>query len=262
MAKRRKYQDWRGKAINFCSGCSNACLYCYVTDMGCKFKWATLQSRNTMVVRSTDVKKKHDNYGVQVMVPSSHDITPQVLEPAIQVISNLLAAGNERILIVSKPYLECVKAICKEFASQKDKFLLRFTIGSLDDEVLSFWEPGATKVQERLQCLAHAHSEGFATSVSVEPMLDYDNIEALVDRVSKHVNHTIWLGLMNPKLYFLKKNLGQEFNDALDRIYANQTVEKLSALYEKFQSNPLIRFTGSIREKLNLELLQPEYVLT
>lgn len=262
MKKASTYVDWRGKAVNFCSGCSNNCLYCYVTDMGCKFGWSTLQDRPTMMVRQADVNKKHKNYGVQVMVPSSHDITPQILDPAIQVIHNLLDAGNERLLIVSKPHFECVDAICKEFASQKDKFLLRFTIGSLDDAILSYWEPGATTAQERIQCLAHAHEKGFTTSVSMEPMLDHDNLETIIKAVRPYVNHSIWLGIMSPRLYYLKNNLGEQFNTAIKAIYEKETVENLFKIYHKFSVDPLIRFTASVRKKLKLKRLPPEYLLS
>lgn len=262
MKKRKKYQDWRGKAVNFCSRCSNNCLYCYIKDMALtyRWKWANLKNWEDMIVREIDVNKKHKEYGVQVMVPSSHDITPQVLTPALKVLHNLLDAGNKRLLIVTKPHFECIKKICDEFSSEKDKFILRFTIGSLNDEILSYWEPGATKHVERLKCLAHAYDSGFTTSISIEPMLDHANLEDLIDQVSKYVNQTIWLGLMNPKLYFLKQHLGAHFQHRLDEIYANETVEKLAVIYEKFKANPKIRFTGSFREKLKLDLLPPEFL--
>jgi DNA repair photolyase len=258
--KQSVYRDWAGEVFNFCSGCSNACRYCYVTDMGCKFKWTNLEDRHTMFVDHQKVSKKQKDYGTQVMVPSSHDITPEILDPAIEVLQNLIDAGNKRILLVTKPHMECVEAICKKFGDQKDCIVWRFTIGSLNDDILEFWEPGATKVQERLACLAHAYEAGFTTSVSVEPMLDVPNIEELVERVSPYVNQTIWLGMMSPRLYFLKKNLGDEFNNALNTIYENQTVENLSKIYEKFKSHPKIRFTGATRKKLGVPALPPEYL--
>jgi len=262
MKKRSPFQDWRGKAVNFCSGCSNNCLYCYVRDMGCKFNWTSLEGWTTMNVRQKDVNKKHQDYKCQVMVPSSHDITPEILEPTINVLQNLIDAGNKRILIVSKPHLECITRICDEFSDHKDKIVFRFTIGSVDDQILSYWEPGAPQFLERITCLAHAYKKGFTTSVSIEPILDYKNIDHLIKSVSKHVNQTIWLGLMNPKLYFLKNNMGEKFNDSITKIYENQTSEKLSALYEKFKANPTIRFTAFFRKKLTLEPLPPEYLLT
>jgi DNA repair photolyase len=261
MAKLSKNVDWRGKAVNFCKGCSNACRYCYVTNMGCNFRWATLDDRNTMVVRQKDVNKKHKNYGCQVMFPSSHDITPQVIDPAMKVLHNLIDAGNERILIVTKPQIHCIIPLCKEFSEHKDKIVFRFTIGSLNNEILSYWEPGASKAEERLQCLMYAHEKGFQTSISMEPMLDHDNIGAIIQTLRPYVNHSIWLGIMSPKLYFLKNNLGEEFNNALKAIYEKETPEKLFDIYHLYVGDPLIKLTASIYDKLKIERNRPEFLL-
>jgi DNA repair photolyase len=260
MKKQSVYKDWRGKAISFCSGCSHDCLYCYIKDMGCKFGWSSLEEFPTMKVRQADLNKKHKDYKVQVMVPSSHDITPEVLDPAINVIQNLIDAGNKKLLIVSKPHIDCITKICDEFSSHKDKIIFRFTIGSVNDDVLSYWEPGAPNFFERFSCLIHAYENGFKTSISSEPILDYPNIKRLVDTLGPYVNHSIWFGIMNPKLYFLKNNLGKEFNDALENIYKDQTVEKLTALYNMYKADPTIRFTAAFRKKINLNLLPPEYL--
>jgi len=261
MAKLSKNVDWRGKAVNFCYGCSNDCRYCYVTDMGCKFGWSSLESRSNMVVRKRDVNKKHKNYGCQVMFPSSHDITPQVLDPAVKVLHNLLDAGNERILIVSKPHMQCITTLCQEFSEYKDKLIFRFTIGSLDNNVLSYWEPGAPSAEERFQCLMHAHQKGFQTSVSMEPMLDHEEIGPIIQTIRPYVNHSIWLGIMSPRLYFLKNNFGKEFNDALNTIYEKETPEKLFEIYHKYVNDPLVRFTASIYSKLKIDRGKPEFLL-
>ena len=129
------------------------------------------------------------------MVPSSHDITPAHLSECLTFLKNILSPGNE-VLIVSKPHLDCVKAICNELCGFKDKILFRFTIGSSDSNTLKFWEPNAPDFAERLESLKYAFSEGYQTSVSSEPMLD-DNIGDVIDQVSPFVTDTIWLGKAN-----------------------------------------------------------------
>ena len=62
------------------------------------------------------------------------------------VIGNILRAGN-RLLIVSKPHLECIEAICRELKTYRDAILFRFTIGAIDDAIFSYWEPGAAEVR-------------------------------------------------------------------------------------------------------------------
>ena len=81
------------------------------------------------------------------------------------------AASNE-VLVVSKPRVACVKRLCAELLPYRDQIVFRFSIGSTDSAVLSFWEPGAPGFEERLECLRIAHISEYVTSVSCEPMLD------------------------------------------------------------------------------------------
>ena len=125
------------------------------------------------------------------MFPSTHDITPSNLSYAIQHLHNILSAGNE-VLIVTKPHLEVIERLCKEFADYKDKILFRFTIGSKNSEILKFWEPNATSYEERKASLIYAFENGFQTSLSCEPMLD-DNVEGIVNDLQDYISETIWI---------------------------------------------------------------------
>lgn len=77
-------------------------------------------------------------------------------------------AGNE-ILFVSKPHLEYILAIYYEFEDYKNNILFRFTIGSVNDETLHFWEPGAASFDERIASLKFAYDTGYQTSISCSP---------------------------------------------------------------------------------------------
>jgi DNA repair photolyase len=180
--------EWSVKTINCCTGCSHDCRYCYAKEMAIRFKQVTAAQWPLERIRSKDVVKSHKKYDGQVMFPSSHDITPNNLDACLTVLVNLLGAGN-RVLVVSKPHFECIKAICKKFETFKDQILFRFTIGSCDDRILSYWEPNAPRYDERKQCLIFAHKAGYRTSVSVEPMLDSANIDALIGDLLPYVTH-------------------------------------------------------------------------
>ena len=67
----------------------------------------------------------------------------------------LLRVGNQ-VLVVSKPHLDCIEAVCEKFGDYQGQILFRFTIGACDDCVLSFWEPGAPVYAERKASLEHA----------------------------------------------------------------------------------------------------------
>ena len=194
--RKGKFQDWVKYTVNFCTGCENDCIYCYAkpgTNFRCKVRkghWHEMQ------IDQAKVKMQRKLYDDLVGFPSTHDITPSNINAYLTVLGKLLRAGNE-VLIVSKPRLDCIKQICDAGRFFKDKILFRFTIGAKDDEILSFWEPNAPKYQERKVCLAYARNRGFRTSVSMEPMLDTPNIEALIKDLDPLVGKDIWLGTMN-----------------------------------------------------------------
>jgi len=82
----------------------------------------------------------------------------------------------------SKPRLDCIRRLCREFADNRDRLEFRFTIGAMDDTILSLWESGAPGFKERFDSLKLAYRKGFAVSVNVEPMLDAANVLRLFRR--------------------------------------------------------------------------------
>ena len=235
-------KDWSDKTVNFVSGCENDCRYCYAKGMAIRFKQVEEGQWSKMLVRQHDVEKKHKNYGGIVMFPSSHDITPTVLKETIVVLGNLLTAGN-RVLVVSKPRLECIEKICSEFIEFKNDILFRFTIGARNNDILSFWEPGAPTFEERRAALRYAHEKGFATSVSMEPILDMDDVLDLFFELEPYVSDTIWLGKMN----HIKKNL--KFDDQeVKRIEQGQSQENCDLIYELLKDEAKVKFkTGFVK---------------
>jgi len=247
--------EWAKDTLNFQTGCSNGCLYCYSRAMSIKYGQSDSNSWTNPTVRKHDLKKRIKKYDGRVMFPSSHDITPINLTESLDFIRKILTAGNE-ILIVSKPNLDCIKAICEQFKDYKGKILFRFTIGSVDDTVLKFWEPNAPNFKERFDSLKHAHKNGFQTSVSCEPMLD-DNIDAVIKNILKYVTETIWLGKANGLIGVTGKGR-LEFNGVdtpevikkAKELIAWQSDDKIIALYKKYRSEPKIRFKESIKRVL------------
>jgi DNA repair photolyase len=218
--------------------------------MAARFKRVNPNEWHIEHIRPHDVYKGHKKYDGQVMFPSSHDITPNNLEACLTVLYNLLNSGNH-VLIVSKPHLECIKAICEEFWAFRDLILFRFTIGAQDDELLSFWEQNAPDYGERKASLQYAFSKGFATSVSVEPMLDSANIDALISDLSPCVTHSIWLGTMN-HLGRLEKHADAALMEAIRRIRQGQTDDILRSIYRRYKDNPLIRWKKEIKKVVGI----------
>lgn len=189
--------EWADYTCNIGSGCSHGCRYCYAEKMAVRYKRiadsVAWQEENLREVSTAGGKK----YESTIMFPTTHDITPAYL-PAYRVhLYNLLEAGN-KVLVVSKPHLESIRAICSEFSAFKDQMMFRFTIGGLDDEVMRHWEPGAPSFDERLQCLKHAFEQGYTTSVSAEPMLGgREEAVKLYYLLEPYIAKEIWFGKMN-----------------------------------------------------------------
>jgi DNA repair photolyase len=245
-------REWWDESANCCRGCSNDCRYCYARWDATK-RWGQIAAGewSKVEIRQKDVLKRYKKYGT-VMFPTTHDILPENLYACIIVIENLLRAGNH-VLIVSKPWYECIDSICRYFKKYKKRILFRFTIGSTDDDILRFWEPNAPTYQERKKCLKSAFKRHFQTSVSCEPMLDSKNIDRLIKDLLPFITHSFWIGKMNkPKSRVGNDN---ETKAAVKTIKDGQTDDMITSIYERHKDNPKIRWKESIKEVVGIELL-------
>jgi DNA repair photolyase len=242
-------RQWAPKSVNFQTGCEHGCLVCYAKEMSVRYQQSTKDNWETARIRQADVNKKKCKYNnTVIMFPSSHDITPNNINETIIVLRKILKADNE-VLIVSKPHYECIKQICDMFSDYKDKILFRFTIGSNDNSVLKFWEPGAPSLNERMKSLKYAFKNGFETSISCEPMMD-NEVDKVIDAVRPYVTETIWIGKVNQMWGRLQRNT--DMNDELfkraTQLEQWQSDENILMLYEKYKSDSMIRWKDSIQK--------------
>lgn len=247
--------QWKVESRNFITGCPHDCLYCYSKASALYKKTKARESWKQETVNFDQLNKKQSRVRKgRVMVPSTHDISPTHLQESIHFIRNILVAGNE-ILIVSKPHLECIVAICNEFVEYKEKILFRFTIGSVNNETLRFWEPGAPSFDERMDSLKYAYDAGYQTSISCEPMLD-NKIDDVIAAVRPFVTHSVWLGTMNKMEWRLTTNneLTKEFKDKANQLYAWQSDDEIIALYDRFKNDSLIRWKNEIKVIVGLPI--------
>ena len=244
-------REWAKYTVNCCTGCANDCRYCFAKGMAVRFKQLTADQWKLERVRQKDVDKRQKLYDGRVMFPSSHDITPGNFDACMIVIEKLLLAGNE-LLIVSKPHLACIRAICYSFKAYRDKIVFRFTIGACDDDILSFWEPNAPRYEERKASLRYAFETGFETSVSVEPMLCADGVIDLVKDLEPFTTNSIWIGKMN----HIKKNISldiEEIHEAVKIIENGQRDSNILSIYNELKDNPLIKWKDSIKKVVGIE---------
>jgi len=247
-------KEWAKDSLNFITGCSHDCRYCYSKAYALKYGRATPESWKNEIVREYRLKKKCKKYDGRVMFPSSHDISPEHLNGSVRFLRNILEAGNE-VLVVSKPHLECIERICDEFGVYKDKILFRFTIGSSSSAVLKFWEPEAPSFEERLECLRLAYDNGYKTSVSCEPMLD-GNIDDVVRCVMPYVTDAVWIGKANYLLERVELNghYDEEMLLRIRELHEWQTDDNIKRLYQRYKDNEQIKWKESIKKIVGIPI--------
>ena len=248
MPKKKKMKtgtkEWSSSSLNIATGCTNCCRYCFARHNALRFKRIPdAKAWGEMDLNPEKAWKKYGKRKGTIMFPTSHDIVPGILASCIRVLRQVLSVGNE-VLIVTKPRFYCVAELCAALKDYIKQVEFRFTIGSNNDEVLWFWEPGAPDFKERLDSLDLAYLEGFETSVSIEPMLDPANVGELVDELDDFVTNTIWIGKMNKPG---SRCVGVSKDD-LEEIKAGQTDAAIMDIVEQLSDNPKIRWKDSIKK--------------
>lgn len=248
-------KEWASHSINFQSGCEHDCLYCYAKEGAINRGYNSVDKWQESSIREKAVKKGRGKLDGTIMIPTTHDITPSNVKEAVIVFEKLLKAGND-LLIVSKPHKECIQEICDLLPDYKQQILFRFTIGSISDDVLLFWEPKAPSFAERLESLKIAYFSGYKTSVSSEPMLD-SNIDLVVSAVEDYVTDSIWIGKMNQCVNRVKKNGhgDTETLRKLDSLMQFQNHEpNIIEIYNKFKFHPKVKWKESIKKIVGIEV--------
>ncbi len=242
-------KEWADHNVNCIKGCSNNCRYCYAKIIAKRFGRCTEETWTDIEISRDVLNKTFKKYNGRVMFPSSHDIidTPDAKEACFIVIKKLLEASNE-LLITTKPKLSIIRDIIKRFYSFKLQIQFRFTITSIDNQLLSFWEPNAPLFEERLKSLKYAYKKGFKTSVSIEPFLDYDP-RTLVNILSPYITESIWLGPMN---YIPKNSIANEDRQQYVEIRKKYEIGHLKELFEDLKDFPRIRFKDSMTIRLDV----------
>ena len=247
-------QEWCEKTINISLGCSHGCKYCFARQGAVvRYSRVTAEGWETERINQKNVNKRYgkvknnNNAVYDVMMPSTHDITPATLPSMLIVLKKVLSAGNT-VLIVSKPHLDCIKELVEELAPWKAQIAFRFTISSVDDALLKYWEPGAPNFSERLESLQYAYGHGFVTSVSAEPSLYLPDSVKLVRVLEQFVSETIWIGKMNrvgPS--FIKT---PEDKRMVGAVKEGQKDAVVLEVYQALKNHPKIRWKDSIKDTL------------
>ncbi|MHA1252714.1 MAG: radical SAM protein [Candidatus Helarchaeota archaeon] len=250
MSKSKKItlgtKEWADSNVNCFLGCSNDCRYCYAKKMAIRFKRKTEDTWKIMEPNLKSINKRYNKRTGRIMFPTSHDITKESIEGCLIVLKKLLTSGNE-VLITTKPNLDCIKRICEEFDNKKHLIQFRFTITSINNEILKFWEPGAPTFEERFKALKYTFKKGFKTSISIEPFLD-ENPFILIKKLLPYVTESIWIGKMN---YIKTSSINLDEEEYYKKIREINSKENLKKIIEFSKQFNIIKIKDSIYNYLS-----------
>lgn len=251
--KKTGTKEWAEVSKNIIIGCEHDCRYGYCAANAVFYK--RLENREDwkkMEINTKQLNKYPRKEEGRIMFPTTHDILPKYIGTILTYLRKWLEEGNE-FLIVTKPHLECVKRMCESLEDYKEQIVFRFTITSLDNETLKFWERNAPLFEERFESLKYAFEKGYQTSVSCEPYLD-DTIQLLVEKLLPYITDTIWIGKMNQirrrvDWSGVKRNEQDKWIGVFRKIYSKNYVVDL---YEYFQYEPKVKWKDSLKRILGL----------
>ena len=190
-----------------------------------------------------------------VIFPGRHEVRPANLQPCGEMIGSLLAAGCQ-VVVCTRASFRCVAALCHVLQRKTDLLAFRVCLGSADDNLLGFWEPGTPSVQERVEALEYAQRVGFQTSVAIDPILDTTvaGIARTIETVSPYVTDTVWLGTLHNLFYALACN---GWGDAETCGRAHELAALLSPWYGNeirglTRKYPRVRLSSALEAKLSL----------
>lgn len=260
--RRTGTKEWADRTSNIQVGCEHNCGYCYGRSMAYRFKRITNRSdwKNPREIGFPHVP--HNGNDRTVMLFSTHDITVNNVDRAIEHILEWLIWGW-KVLIVTKPRYIVIRRLMDDLCQFKDRITFRFTIGSTIDKKLAYWEPGAPTYDDRFRSLTAAYAKDWKTSVSIEPILDLHTMD-LVTEIYPYVNDTIWIGLMkqgNQRIFIDPKQNPEIVIDHLNNSRINLIdwtlepahVRRLFKEIKAFDKEKKVRWKDSIQTILGVD---------
>lgn len=253
MKHKTGVQEWAQRSLNIQRGCEHSCRYCFARfNAVTRFKQCNAEQWKFPCIDNKKVDKDYrTHYEGVTMFPTTHDITPANLSQCMCVLRKQLDLGN-KMLIVSKPHWDCITVICEAFKEYQHLIEFRFSIGSTEDDILKFWEPGAPGFDERLSCLKYAFHAGYKTSVSCEPYLD-PHPAYTYEACRDFITDSFWIGKL--RHFKSRVNLSGAKPGELKR-YAVPLTDALADSFVKqmfavLDGKPLIKWKDSIRDVMD-----------
>lgn len=198
---RGKAREYSPYALNYYSGCSHRCFYCYVPRMmkvfNSKYNHNEQNFQENKFLAIEKSCKKHKNLQEQVLFSFTSDpyCELDVEVKATRKILNIFAENHIPVAILTKGGTRVLRDI-DVFKKFKDNIKIGQTIVLFDEKKAKQYESGAPSPQDRIEALQELKKQGIKTWVSMEPVFDVEESFKVLDKIKNIVDH-VKIGKIN-----------------------------------------------------------------
>ena len=212
--KAREYADL---ACNIYNGCTHGCKYCFAKLYAQENYYEAANPKKNFISRLRKDVEKLDKNCPEILL-SFHGDVYQPVENDLKLTRHaleILRENNLPFTVLTKGGSRAVRDF--DILEGYDKARFGTTLIFTEQADSGHWEPGAASIEDRIQTIIEAHSRGFPTWVSIEPVIDPLQAMKLVESLQPFVDH--WkVGKIN---YY------KEIEDAIDWIKFRENIKSL-----------------------------------
>lgn len=219
-----KAGEYAKYACNFYVGCSNDCDYCYCKRgllghaMGAPV--ATLKKCFKDEAHAFDVFRKEVKANLEVLRKhglfftfTSDPMLDNTRQLTINAVGHAVSFGIPcKILTKRADFIDYLPGEWFVNEWYKSRIAFGFTLTGMDE-----MERGASTNAERIAAMKRLHIAGFRTFASIEPIIDLDSSENMIDQTLGFCD-LYKIGLMSGKRNYTRDDVKQFFIDTLKRI--------------------------------------------
>lgn len=222
-----KAGEYAGWAVNFYTGCSNNCDYCYCKRGVMAHVWSNrphLKKCFKSEFYAFSIFKKEVEQNIEDVRKSglllsftTDPLLPETMELTFATIVYCYRSDIPvSVLTKCTDWSHSDRFDTLTYLNHKEKIAFGFTLTGHDE-----MEPGAPSNTERIKLMQNLHTLGFKTFASIEPVIDIDSAESMI-RASEPYCDLFKIGLRSgvKKDYLDKKEVSdfvQWFDFCIDR---------------------------------------------
>ena len=218
-------------AVNPYVGCSHGCVYCYAKFMkrftGHRENWGEFVDVkiNAPELVAREIRRKHPG---RVWISGVCD-PYQPIEKKYKLTRRCIEVLVDNVWPVTVQTKSPLVVRDADILKRSPEAEVCLTITTADEKIRRILEPGAPRIEKRIEALGILHSEGIRTLVMVAPVLP--GAEGLASRLEGKVDHALIDRLNYHYADRLYKQHGLQW--AMEESYFRETAVKMKSEFEQ-----------------------------